>query len=139
MGRVNFGPHLVDDTKGIVGKVVLAGEELKVWDIFTLPLDDLSKLRFSATAKSGPAFHRATFNVTVSGDTFLDMRGWGHGFVWVNAHNLGRYWQIGPQQSLFVPAVWLKKGTNQIIVLDLENSGDRSIAGMKDPVYETRK
>jgi len=139
MGRVNFGPHLVDDTKGIAGKVVLASKELKGWDIFTLPLDDLSKLRFSATAKSEPAFYRANFNITVSGDTFLDMRGWGHGFVWVNGHNLGRYWQIGPQQSLFVPSVWLKKGKNQIIVLDLEQGGDRRVAGMKDPVYETRK
>jgi beta-galactosidase len=139
MGHVNFGPHLVDDAKGIVGKVVLAGDELKGWDTFTLPLDDLSKLKFSSAAKPGPSFYRATFNVTSVGDTFLDMRQWGKGLVWVNGHNLGRYWQIGPQQSLFVPSVWLRKGTNQITVLDLESGGDRSISGMKDPVYETRK
>jgi beta-galactosidase len=57
----------------------------------------------------------------------------------VNGHNLGRYWKIGPQQSLFLPAPWLERGANQAIVLDLEEDGQRSLAGMTDPVYETRK
>ena len=48
------------------------------------------------------------------GDTFLDMRKWGKGHVWVNGHHLGRFWKIGPQQSLYVPVGWLKKGRNSI-------------------------
>ena len=71
------------------------------------------------------------------GDTFLDQRGWGHGRVWINGPCLGRYWKIGPQQTLFVPAPWLRQGENEAIVLDLEDGGTRSIEGLKEPVYET--
>jgi len=65
------------------------------------------------------------------------MRGWGKGCVWINGHNLGRYWRIGPQQSLFVPAAWLKEGRNEIIVLDLLPGGNRSVQGIKELVFET--
>jgi beta-galactosidase len=66
------------------------------------------------------------------------MRGWGKGYVWVNGHNLGRYWSIGPQQSLFVPSGWLKNGSNEVVVLDLEDGRERSIAGGKELVFETK-
>jgi len=89
--------------------------------------------------RSGPAYHRGTFTVNSLGDTFIDTRGWGKGIVWINSHNLGRYWQIGPQQSLFLPATWLKKGKNEIIVLDLEERADRSIQGLKEAVFDTPK
>ena len=137
LGRVNFGPHLVDDRKGIVGKVTLNGEELTGWEIFPLPFDEPSKLPFSAQATAGAALHRGMFQLTELGDCFLDMRGWGIGVAWVNGHNLGRYWKVGPQQSLFVPAPWLKKGANEVIVLDLEEGGSRSLAGGKEILYET--
>ena len=135
MGRVNFGPRSLDDRKGITEKVMINGEELKNWNIYTLPLKTLAGLKFSATPVSAPAFHQGSFILNNIGDTFLDMRGWGKGVVWVNGHNLGRYWHIGPQQSLFVPSGWLKKGRNEIIVLDLESGGKRSVQGLKDPVY----
>jgi beta-galactosidase len=137
MGRTNFGPHLVDDRKGIVGKVTLDGEELNDWEIFPLPFADVSRLPFAAKASAGPALHRGTFHLTEVGDTFLDLRGWGKGIVWVNGHNLGRYWKIGPQQSLFVPAAWLKKGGNEAIVLDLEDGGHRTLSAGTNPIFET--
>ena len=137
MGRVNFGPRLVDDRKGITEKVTLDGEELNDWEIFPLPFQEPSKLPFSTKPTSGPALHRGTFRLAEVGDTFLDMRGWGKGVAWMNGHNLGRYWKIGPQQTLFVPAPWLKKGANEVIVLDLEDTGSRDIAGAKDPIFET--
>ncbi len=65
------------------------------------------------------------------------MRGWGKGVAFVNGRNAGRYWKIGPQQTLFVPASWLKQGGNEVIVLDLLEGGTRSLEGLKDPVYET--
>jgi beta-galactosidase len=139
MGRVNFGPNMVTDRKGITEKVTLDGQELRGWEVFTLPLSDLSGWKFTAQAKSGPAFYRDTFQLSSLGDTYLDMRGWGKGFVWVNGHNLGRYWRIGPQQSLFVPAVWLKKGRNEIVVLDLEEGRERFVQARKEPVWETPK
>ena len=138
MGRVNFGTNMVTDRKGISEKVVLNGEELKGWETYPLPMSDLSGLKFSAENVNGPAFHRGGFKLSALGDTYLDMRGWGKGYVWVNGHNLGRYWSIGPQQSLFVPSGWLKKGNNEVVVLDLENGRERSIAGGKDLVFETK-
>jgi beta-galactosidase len=138
MGRVNFGPRLVDDRKGITGKVTLNGEELADWDIYPLPLTDPGKLTYSTKPAPGPALHRGAFHLNSVGDAFLDMRGWGKGIAWINGHNLGRYWKIGPQQSLFVPAPWLKKGVNDAIVLDLEEAdGHRSLQAGTEAVYET--
>ncbi len=137
MGRVNFGPNMVTDRKGITEKVTLDGKELIGWEIHPLPLRDLSRLKFSSAPKPGPAFHRGTFELASLGDTYLDMRGWGKGIVWVNGHNLGRYWGIGPQQSLFVPSVWLKRGRNEVVVLDLEEARNRSLRGIRELLFET--
>jgi len=71
------------------------------------------------------------------GDTFLDLRGWGKGLVWINGHHLGRYWRVGPQQSLFVPAPWLRQGANEAIVLDLLEGQTRTIESHTDPIYDT--
>ncbi|HXK06884.1 MAG TPA: beta-galactosidase family protein [Verrucomicrobiae bacterium] len=137
MGRVNFGPQLTSDRKGITEKVTFDGQELAGWEIYPLPLDDAGKWPFAKKQTAGPALHRGTFRLDLTGDTFFDMRGCGKGIVWVNGHNLGRYWRIGPQQSLFVPAGWLKKGVNEAVVLDLEDRSGRWIEGRTDPVYET--
>ena len=133
MGRVNFGAE-VHDRKGIHGPVQLGGKELVSWQIFKLPFDEpmLSGLHFQ-TAKpqaEGPAFWRATVNIEKPGDTFLDMRPWGKGYAWVNGHNLGRFWNIGPQQTMCVPGVWLKAGQNEIVILDLV--GPQSKGGRAD-------
>lgn len=137
MGRVNFGANMLTERKGLTDKVTLGGEELTGWEVYTLPLANPSGLKFSARPQSGPAFYRGSFRLSSVGDTYLDMRGWGKGNVWVNGHNLGRYWRIGPQQSLFVPAGWLKKGSNEVVVLDLEAGRKRSIQGVKELLFET--
>jgi len=136
-GRVNFGPRLVDDRKGIVGAVKLNDEELKGWQMFPLALSDLSKLRFHSALAQGPAFYRAKFDLKPKGDTFLDMTGWGKGYVWVNGHNLGRYWGVGPQQSLYCPGAWLKDVDNTIVVLDLDAAAARTLQGRTNPVWKT--
>lgn len=137
MGRINYGPHMVNDRKGITEKVTLDGIELKGWQIFPIPLDNLDRLQFSPRPKRGPRFYRGSFQLANLGDTFLDMRGWGKGHVWVNGHQLGRFWKIGPQQTLFCPAPWLSTGANEIIVLELETTGGTTIQALKDPVFET--
>lgn len=68
---------------------------------------------------AGPAFWRGSFDVVKPGDTFLDVRNWGKGVVWVNGHCLGRFWNIGPTQTMYLPGPWLQAGRNEIIVLDL--------------------
>jgi len=137
MGRINFGPELVADRKGIAGKVTLNGAELTGWEIFLLPLDDSARWPFGTKPANGPALYRGRFQMAAPADTFLDLRGWGNGVAFVNGRNAGRYWKIGPQQTLFVPASWLKPGPNEVIVLDLLEGGARSVQGLKDPVYET--
>lgn len=132
--------------------VTLAGKELTRWEIFPLPMNDprgpaVSDVRRPAWSRrpalepaSGPAFHRGTFTVTTLGDTFLNMSAWTKGAVWVNGHNLGRFWNIGPQQTLFVPAPWLKRGTNEVIVFDLADAPvSPTITGLRDPILNQTK
>jgi len=136
MGRVNFGPE-VHDHKGIHGPVTLGGQQLTGWQIFNLPLDDhmLAGLKYApvtAPTPVGPAFYRTTINVAQPGDCFLDMHPWGKGFAWVNGHNLGRYWNIGPQQTMYVPGPWLKAGDNEIVILDLLGSDAQPVVSALD-------
>lgn len=136
MGRVNFGPE-VHDRKGIHGPVTLGGQPLTGWQIFNLPLDDhmLAGLKYSAdTSAGGPAFYRAVVNVDQPADCFLDMHPWGKGFAWVNGHNLGRYWNIGPQQTMYVPGPWLKPGANEVVILDLLGPQQPVVAALDHPV-----
>jgi beta-galactosidase len=135
VGHVNFGQE-VHDRKGLFTPVKLAGTELTGWKIFNLPLDDkmLAHLKFSNATTAGPAFWRATFSVQKPGDTFLDMRPWGKGVVWVNGHCLGRYWDIGPTQTAYLPGCWLHAGKNEIVILDLIGPEKPEIAGLEKPI-----
>ena len=134
LGRINFGKKLRDDRKGITESVRLGGRELSGWDAYPIPMTDLMPLRFTKGPAQGPAFYRATFELERIGDTFLDLSKLGMGVAWVNGHNLGRYWSIGPQQTLYVPGVWLKKGRNEIILFDLRDDSEKSIAGRQQPI-----
>lgn len=145
MGRVNFGTE-VHDRKGIHAPVTLttadgARSELRNWSVFRLPLDKqmLGKLRYSKadTPAKGPAFWRAVVKVNRPGDCFLDMRPWGKGFVWVNGHNLGRYWNIGPQQTMYIPGPWLKEGANEIVILDLLGPSQPVIQALETPILDS--
>jgi beta-galactosidase len=140
MGRTNYGPHLLD-RKGITERVVLEDTytvSLMNWEIFRLPLDNaqLQNLNFQSDDVVGPAFHRGSFSLEEVGDTFLDMRGWQKGYVWINGHNLGRYWHIGPQQTLYVPGPWLRAGENEIIVFDLEAAGRQPLRALSEPILD---
>jgi beta-galactosidase len=137
MGRVNFGTGIAD-RKGLHAPVKLDGAELTGWRIFNLPFDDkmLARLKFSdgKTNSNLPAFWRATVNVKNPGDTFLDLRPWGKGVVWVNGHCLGRFWNIGPTQTMYVPGPWLKRGKNEIVILDLIGPGKPVVAALDHPI-----
>ena len=144
MGRINFG-RAIKDYKGITDKVTISsvaeGHEvtydLKNWKIDLIPDDyevAVAALNAPAAAKAGErGYYRGTFNVKKPGDTFLDMSTWGKGQVWVNGHALGRFWKIGPQQTLYVPGPWLKKGANEIVVLDVVGPETLTAAGLKEP------
>lgn len=133
-GRINFGPKLRDDRKGITHSVSFAGRELTGWEIFPLPMNDPASLHLTSGAVNGPAFYRGFFDVDSVGDTFLDTRGLGKGAVWVNGHNLGRFWKIGPQQTLYLPGAWLRKGRNEVIVFEMDSNTRPSLEGLREPV-----
>ena len=121
MGRVNFGPRMETQRKGIGRCVQINGHIHNDWDIYTLPLDNVEKIDFNKGYKEGtPAFYRFTFDVKEKGDTFLDFEGWGKGVIFLNGFNLGRFWEIGPQKRLYIPAPLLKDGENEIIVFETD-------------------
>jgi len=133
MGRVNFGEHL-KDRKGITERVTLRGVTLMNWEVFQLRLreEERSKLRLmDADNRSGPRFFSGSFQIQDTADTFLDLSKWTKGVVWVNGHHLGRYWNIGPQQRLYLPAPWLKRGENEILILDLFGKEARPLSGAR--------
>ncbi|HEY8954507.1 beta-galactosidase family protein [Chitinophaga sp.] len=132
MGRINFADALID-RKGITDRVVLNGMTLMNWEVYGLPMTEKFVQELSASsnnaAKPGQ-FFKATFNLDKTGDTYIDMSGYRKGIVWVNGHNLGRYWEIGPQKNLYCPAPWLKKGANEIVVFDLHQEAPAPVKGV---------
>jgi beta-galactosidase len=139
-GRINYGHKLADNRKGITESVTLGGGELTGWEMYKFPFGgprDLSSFHFQRNiAPTSPALYRGNFDLSATGNTFLDMRGWGKGIVFVNGHNLGRYWYIGPQQTLYCPGCWLKKGRNDIFVFEQLKDGVQPLAGITTPVLD---
>ena len=154
-GRINSTRMMRGENKGIAGAVALDGVELKGWQIFSLPMNPAaisdqphtpkearlasSKAARMTAALHGPAFYRGTFRIRgVHGevpDTFLDVRDLGKGAVWINGRPIGRYWNIGPQATLYVPGPWLRRGRNEIVVLDLfARTRPPTVAGLNTPL-----
>jgi beta-galactosidase len=135
LGHVNYGPH-IDDRKGILAPVQLDGQAVANWQIYSFPLDagELSALHYQSALASGAAFWKGAFQLTKVGDTFLDLRLWGHGVAWVNGHCLGRFWDIGPTQTMYCPGPWLKAGANDVVVLDLVGPRTPRLAGLAQPI-----
>ena len=139
MGRVNFGPRIESQKKGIAGGVLLNARHQFGWEMFPLPMDNLEKLDFSKGWKSGePAFYRFRFQVEKGNacDTFLDFTGWGKGFAVLNGFNLGRFWEKGPQKRLYIPAPLLKEGENELILFESEGKTPETVSLEKEPLLE---
>ena len=155
-GRVNFAKPLRHEEKGITHSVTLAGRELTGWDVYTRPMrgepgraippDFASPVRGPDGAHpdivtlgpglNGAAFYSGAFTLDSARDTFLDTRGWGKGTVWVNGHQLGRFWGIGPEQTLYVPGPWLRKGRNDVFVFDLITPEHLTLQGLDHPILD---
>ena len=150
MGRINFG-RAIKDFKGITHEVLLQAEvdghemtwNLKNWSIITMNDDyDAIKKAMSQghddmkrreTIFSDGGYFKGEFTLKKAGDTFLNFETWGKGQVWVNGHAMGRFWSIGPQQTLYIPGCWLKKGRNEIIVLDIMGPKEPVVWGQAEP------
>ncbi len=150
MGRINFG-RAIKDFKGIIGNVSIMAEmdnddvtwTPRIWNNVMIPdayenavqaLSFEQKTRENATDLDRQrGYYRGYFTLKKVGDTFLNFETWGKGQVWVNGHAMGRIWSIGPQQTLYVPGCWLKKGKNEIIVLDIVGPKQPVVWGQAEP------
>ena len=104
------------------------------WDMYSLPLEDISKVDFSRGYGEGmPAFYRFAFKAEETADTFLDVTGFGKGCVFVNGKNIGRFWEAGPQKRLYIPAPLLKEGENEIILFETDGKAVDTISLMDTP------
>lgn len=130
IGRENFGTGLESQRKGISQGVKINDHRQFGFDIFPLPLDEkqVEKIDFSCGySENVPAFYRFDFDVDEPCDTFLDTTGFGKGCAFINGFNLGRFWEIGPQKRLYIPAPLLKKGKNTIIIFETEGKAANEI------------
>jgi beta-galactosidase len=139
MGHLNYSREMMLDRKGL-GDVALDGRAILNWTVYSFPLelDDIAGLTFSngpAKPSPMPVFYRGEFSIDEVGDTLLDMTGWGKGMVWVNGINLGRFWNIGPQYTLYLPGCWMKEGANEVVVMDIEPTGHNTMRGVTEAIY----
>ena len=120
---------------------MLGGKELKNWKMYSLPFKTAPVVKAGGKIPADqPILKRGSFSLSSIGDTYLDMRNFGKGVVWVNGHNLGKYWSVGPQQTLYLPVEWLKKGRNEIVVFEMLKTVANDIKGLEKPILnEIRK
>ncbi len=133
MGHINFAQYMID-RKGITERVTLNGMTLMNWEVYNLPFDSkyIAKLKKENADKDRRGyFFKGEFNLNETADTYIDMSQYKKGVLYVNGHNLGRYWEIGPQQRLYCPASFLKKGKNEIVVFDLHETEAKPVSGKK--------
>lgn len=134
MGRVNFGPRMNRQRKGIDGCVQINGHMHTGWKQYALPLDNLDRLDYTAGYTAGmPAFYRFSLEIEETGDSYLELDGWGKGCVFVNGFNLGRFWEVGPQRRLYVPAPLLRVGHNEVVVFETEGKTGGEICFFDKP------
>lgn len=152
MGRINFG-RAIKDNKGISRDALLVsrGDTIRPsqWDVTLLPddLDFYTSQHFEpvksferdADGRLPAGVYTATFEIDSVGDTFLDMSSWGKGLIYVNGHDIGRFWEIGPQQTLYMPGCWLREGSNEIVVYDILGPKDARIAGLRESLLDELK
>jgi beta-galactosidase len=139
LGRINFGSYLLENKKGITEKVIFNNKELKNWQMISLPFNDITAVKKTSNNSAfteAPVIRKGSFRLSRIGDTYLDMSNWGKGVVWVNGHNLGRYWNVGPQQTLYVPVEWLKQGYNEVVVLELLKPEQNVLRGIDNMILD---
>lgn len=154
MGRINYGPEIVNNKKGIISPVKINNIEIEGnWEMYTLPMQEapnLDNIKKNDVLENVPAktkqlqgkpiVYEGVFDLSEVGDTFLDMENWGKGIVFINGVNIGRYWHVGPQQTLFIPGVWLNKGSNKIVIFEQINRELKSeVKTVKTPVLNKLK
>lgn len=158
MGRINYGAEIVHNNKGIISPVQINGMDIEGdWEMYKLPMSEASTMakigksealdnlqdtnsKLNAKLAGRPVIYEGTFNLAETGDTFIDMSAWGKGIIFINGKNIGRYWNVGPQQTLYIPGVWLKKGGNNIVIFEQQNDElKKEVKTVKIPILHDLK
>lgn len=153
MGRINYGEEIIRNNKGIISPVKIDGNEIENWKMYQLPMSEVPNFSdfakedicdnptsTSASLKDKPVLYQGSFKLDKTGDTFIDMENWGKGLIFINGKNIGRYWGVGPQQTLYIPGVWLKKGENSIVIYEqLNKEIKQEVKTVKTPVLTKLK
>ncbi|AQP52896.1 beta-galactosidase [Vagococcus penaei] len=139
MGRVNYGTKLTSPTqrKGIRNGVMLDLHFHADWAHYCLDFTKLATIDFSKDYQGGVGFHKFELITTDIADTYIDCRGFGKGCIFVNGVNLGRFWQVGPAHSLYLPAPILKQGVNDIIIFETEGIYQTELKTTELPIIDT--
>ncbi|XP_019276872.2 beta-galactosidase-1-like protein 2 [Panthera pardus] len=125
-GRLSYGKDINKERKGLIGDIYLNNSPLRRFKIYSLDMKtkflkrDLPNIWKPVSFKpQGPAFFLGILRMgNYPKDTFIKMEGWTKGVIFINGRNLGRYWNIGPQEALYLPGPWLHPGSNEIIVFE---------------------
>lgn len=133
MGRANYGEHL-SDKKGLIKNIWLGEQYWFNWEMYAIELERLPENYSDGNEHRFPKFFRGSFDVDEVCDTYVDTHGFTKGNVFINGFNLGRYWNsAGPQQRLYLPGPLIKKGNNEIVVLELEHTNIDKVQLLNEP------
>jgi len=138
-GRVNYGREFVNERAGITHRVTLGDATLTGWQIYPLPMDDVGPDNYLSNTCTGACFYRAYFYVAQPADTFVDTRQLGKGVIWINGRLLGRFWNIGPQRTLYLPSSLLSQRRNEIVVFDLNGQAGRTVHFLDKAILDDSK
>lgn len=139
IGRITYGPEILDNSKGLFGTAELNGESLTDWVITPLAVQscDVNQLDFTSQERNGkPCFHQGSFVLEKKEGIYLDISGWGMGEIWLNGEYIGTYWEQDPQQTLSLPASLMKNGENVLTVFELKDSGKQSMQLTNKPIFK---
>lgn len=139
IGRITYGPEVLDNSKGIYGSITLGGTELEGWKMTPLEVKEceVTSLTFTEGTSLIPCFHKGKVHVeNATHETFLNVSGWGMGEVWINGQYLGAYWEENAEKTMTIPAGILLKGNNEVVVFELKNNEQKSMSLTDKPIFE---
>lgn len=139
IGRITYGPEILDNSKGLFGYAQLDREDIENWIMIPLKIRDypVEKLIFDICNDiQTPCFYKGTFNIDSLQNIYLDISGWGMGEVWINNKYLGSYWEQEKQQSILIQSNDLVPGKNEIIVFELKNNRKKTMKLSEIPIFK---
>lgn len=139
IGRITYGPEILDNSKGLFGHISLNDAAIENWKMMPLLVKEASieGLTFGSNKEGeSPCFHKGTFEIVTPKDCYINIKGWGMGELWVNGEYQGSYWEENAAQSVEIPASALKQGKNEVVLFELKNNDRQSVSLSDGPVYK---